>query len=354
VNDRKKRDNATLAVFPHTDFCAAQQFAEISTVFEARYRVRLEVRVRLSGPHVQPDRVRQQMRRSFAVLSMLVAFAAGSGSGRAVASEIVRQDFASASMTRELGYLVYLPDGYRENSRRYPVLYLLHGSGDDENNWLKSVNVKQHVDQLIAQGAIPPAIVVMPGCKGSWWIDAPRAHAETAFWKELVPAIDTQYRTLDDKGRLIAGVSMGGYGAIRFAMKYPNRVTAVAAFSPAIYSVSPPKTSAARLDPAFLDTKGAFDQARWTAENYPNLIGQYFGQPTRVPFYLVSGDGDKLGLAFETALLFKTLFEEQPSYAELRIVDGTHDWGVWNTTMDDALKYLFRFIPRNHAALSTR
>ncbi len=69
----------------------------------------------------------------------------------------------------------------------------------------------------------------------------------------------------------------------------------------------------------------------------------YFAQRYRVPLYLVSGDSDRLGIAYETALLFKRLFERQPEQTELRVVDGEHSWKVWQATISDAMRYVFRY-----------
>jgi enterochelin esterase-like enzyme len=268
------------------------------------------------------------------------------------AGELLHQAMPSGALQRELPYLIYLPDDYTSGNRRYPVLYLLHGAGGDESIWVERGTIKERADRLIASGAIPPAIIVMPGCPGAWWVDGAKDKAETAFWSELVPFIDKTYRTIDSRlARLVAGISAGGYGAVRYGLKYPDRLAAVAALSPAIYAVTPPVRSSARRDPAFLRPDGLFNQTLWTAENYPRLASRYFDQETRVPFYLVSADGDELGIAYETALLFKTISDQQPEQVELRIVDGKHDWSVWSTTLDDAMKYVFRFVPRPHAGL---
>ena len=248
--------------------------------------------------------------------------------------------------------LVYLPDGYQKSQHRYPVLYLLHGAGGDESTWVDRAAIQERTDRLIANGDIPPAIVVMPGCPGCWWVDGAKDKAETAFWSDVVPAIEQRFRTLEAKaGRLIAGVSAGGYGAVRFAMKYPERIGAVAALSPAIYAVTPPARSSARRDPPFLRPDGQFNQALWAAENYPRLASRYFEQPVRVPFYLVSGNRDELGIAYETTQLYTMIAEKQAGLVELRIVDGRHDWTVWNESLDDAMKFVFHVVPRSHASL---
>lgn len=270
------------------------------------------------------------------------------------AGELRREVFASAALNREMGYVVYVPDGYQSDKRSYPVMLLLHGAGDDEATWVERGKIKENVDRLIESGAIPPTLIVMPGCRGCWWIDGAKDKAETAVWTELLPTVAARYRTIESRdGLVVAGLSAGGYGAVRFALKYPGRVAAVAAMSPAIYRGTPPAISAARLQSPFRGADGKFSQVAWTTYNYPSLEKQYFAQDARVPFYLVSGDGDRLGIAFETARLFKMLFERQPEQVELRIVDGGHDWAVWDNSLADAMKYLYRFVARPHVRRET-
>jgi enterochelin esterase-like enzyme len=244
-------------------------------------------------------------------------------------------------------FTIYVPDGYHTSGLHYPVLYLLHGAGGDENAWVEHGGIRERADRLIASGAIPPTLIVMPGCRACWWIDGAKDQAETAFWSDLVPSVASSYRTIETRGgRLVAGLSAGGYGAIRFAMKHPDRIAAIAALSPAIYAATPPANSSARSQPPFLDAAGAFSQASWTALNYPNLTGGYFAQQQRVPFYLVSGDRDGFGIAFETALLFKVMFGQQPDVTKLRIVDGDHNWQVWANALDEAMVYMYGFASR--------
>jgi enterochelin esterase-like enzyme len=271
------------------------------------------------------------------------------------ASELGRQAVASPALARDMPYTVYLPDGYDRSTQSYPVLYLLHGAGGDDRVWSDAGAIKERADRLIAAGTIPPAIIIMPACNACWWIDGAKDQAETAFWADLVPAIDQRFRTISSReGRFVAGISAGGYGAVRYALAYPEKIAAVAALSPAVYAQTPPSKSGARLQGAFLGPDGTFNQKSWTAHNYPALISTYSSQPLRVPFYLVSGDGDPLGIAFETALLFKTLREVQPDAVELRVVDGEHGWGVWGGAMDDALKYLFRQLKSSSASAGLR
>jgi enterochelin esterase-like enzyme len=269
----------------------------------------------------------------------------------ACAGEIRRETIPSRSLGQDLHFLVYVPDGYAESTESYPVLYLLHGFGDNEKTWTERGAIQAKADKLIAAGVMPRALIVMPGCTRCWWTDSARDKPESAFWNDLVPAVTARYRTIDRReGRVVAGLSAGGYGALRFALKYPDRFAAAAAFSPAIYSDAPPAASAARISSPFLGADGQFSLNAWTEQNYPRLITRYFDQGKRVPLYLVSGDNDRLGIAFETALCFKRMFEKQPDLVELRVVDGDHSWAVWSNAVADAMAYLFRFTERPQEA----
>lgn len=276
---------------------------------------------------------------SFAWIAFLLA-----ANTPAYAGDVRQEVIASAALGRDMKALVYVPDTYKANTRRYPVLLLLHGAGDDETAWIERAKISEMADELISSGTIPPTLIVMPGCRACWWIDGKQDKAESALWNDLIPALAKRYRTIESRsGLVIAGLSAGGFGAVRFALKYPDRVAAVAAISPAIYAIAPPTGSAARTQPAFRGSDGRFSQAAWMAANYPSLQARYFARDVRVPFYLVSGDGDRLGIAYEAALLFKTLFEYQPDITELRIVDGGHNWVMWRKALRDSMKYLYRF-----------
>lgn len=273
------------------------------------------------------------------------------GAATAEAGELQRKVVHSQHLGRELPYLVYLPDGYETGTQYYPVLYLLHGAGESETTWADRGLIREKADQLIENGSIPPTLIVMPGCTYCWWIDSAATKSESAFWKDLVPEIETRYRVIRKReGRLLAGLSAGGYGVVRFAMRYPERIAAAAAFSPAIYSETPPPASNARVHPAFKDEKGQFSQKQWTQNNYPSLINGYFTQRHRVPLFLAAGDNDRLGAAFETALLFKRVMERQPIKVELRIVDGGHNWAVWAAVIDEAMRYMYHFSSRPTAS----
>ena len=132
--------------------------------------------------------------------------------------------FSSAVANTDVGYCIYLPPGYEEQSqRRYPVIYNLHGNGGNEFHSFESVKV---LHQGILRGQWPPMIMALPnGGRSTFYKDSHdgRFPIETMFIKELIPHIDATYRTIPDRtGRCIEGFSMGGRGATRLAMKYPE------------------------------------------------------------------------------------------------------------------------------------
>ncbi|MBI5009979.1 MAG: esterase family protein, partial [Bacteroidia bacterium] len=124
-------------------------------------------------------------------------------------------------------YAIYLPPDYETSSRRYPVLYLLHGAGDDQTGWIQFGEVLHIADKAINEGIATPMIIVMPDAntgkrgysnspKGDW-------QYEDFFFQEFIPYIEKTYRIKADKHyRAIAGLSMGGWGSFIYAFHHPE------------------------------------------------------------------------------------------------------------------------------------
>ena len=257
-----------------------------------------------------------------------------------LASEIVTRELKSKALDRDWKYQVYLPSGYETSRLSYPVLYLLHGNNGSGNDWVKYGKVQSVADGLIASGDMPPAVIVMPDAGVTWYVDR-KEKMETAVLRDLFPDVEKNLRVLRTReGRLIGGLSMGGYGSLRFVLKYPEMFAAAALLSPAIYDPLPPTSSSARK----VGTFGApeFDEQVWKSLNYPTLWHSYLAKQTPVPMYINSGDDDDFMIEADATKLYSLLrANKQP--AELRIVDGAHTWAVWGATLGDAMKYVFRF-----------
>ncbi|TDV26699.1 enterochelin esterase-like enzyme [Paraburkholderia caballeronis] len=272
------------------------------------------------------------MRRLLRPLLLLALIAAAMP---AVASTIVVRTFHSAALERDWPYLVYLPAGYRADAARYPVLYLLHGNNGNAMDWVTQGQLQATADALIAQREIPPVVIVMPQGGTDWYVDR-KERMETAFFRDLLPDVETHFAVENERGgRAIGGVSMGGFGALRYAMLHPDEFCGALLLSPAIYSGDPPVSSAARRVGVFGDRQ--YDPHVWRALNYPALWSAYFGQPRRVPFFIASGDDD-LAIQAESSLLY-TRLRDAGNPAALRIVDGGHVWPVWRGLLPAALKY---------------
>lgn len=261
------------------------------------------------------------------------------------ASLIETLKFKSKFLKREYVAKIYLPYGYKSSGLKYPVLYLLHGPVGDENSWLKAGNIRETADALLSKGKIPPPIIVMPSHFNAWWIDGNREPAETVFFKELIPTVEKEYRTIKHRsGRAIGGVSAGGYGAILYMLKHPELFAACAALSPAIYTPLPPENSSAYRSHPFIDANRKFEVETWKRLNYPYFINSYFQKGIKVPLFIVSGDHDKFDTTYHAAVFFKRMRDYQPKLVEFRVVDGDHDWEVWRDNIDEALIYIMQYV----------
>jgi enterochelin esterase-like enzyme len=278
------------------------------------------------------------LRQLFSIV--IPTFVAMTLSAPLIAGEVLTETFRSQAIGRDYKYTVYLPDSYKKDSKKYPVLYLLHGAGGDENEWLFKGGARETLDALIARGLIKPMVVIMPGHTAAWWVDGAKEKGETALVRELMPDAESKYR-IDASGsnRLIAGLSAGGFGSLNLMMKYPKMFAAAAILSPAIYDPVPPSHSSGVRQPPF-QKDGKFDPELWKSLNYVSHIEAYKKSGVIVPLYINSGDHDTFSIAFHAAALFEKLRLHQPGKIELRIVDGDHEWMVWRDTLADALLFM--------------
>ena len=258
----------------------------------------------------------------------------------AFAGEVFLETFRSEALGRDYKYTVYLPDSYKKDDKKYPILYLLHGAGGDENEWLAKGGLRETMDAMIARRLIKPMVVIMPGHTAAWWVDGAKEKGETALVKEVMPHAEAKYRIdAARSNRLIAGLSAGGFGALNLIMKYPQMFAASAILSPAVYDPVPPSHSSGVRQPPF-QKDGKFDADLWKSLNYVSHIEGYKKSGVIVPLYINTGDHDTFSIAFHAATLFERLRLHQPDAIELRIVNGDHEWMVWRDTLADALQFM--------------
>ena len=254
--------------------------------------------------------------------------------------------FASAALGRPLHYSIYLPPRYEEEgARRYPVVYLLHGLGGRDTDWLTMGGLAATADRLIGAGEIPPVIVVMPDGADSWYVDSAAVGGpgdyETAIGHDLIAHVDATWRTVAHRGgRAIAGLSMGGYGALRLAFTEPGAFAAVAGLSAAVF----PDVATADAAPGglgiFRTAFGApFDPARFDRLNVYALVDGLAAVDDPPGVYLTCGDDDGFGLWRTNIELFLDL-RDAGIPVEFRMTDGGHTWSLWGREVADALRFL--------------
>ena len=241
--------------------------------------------------------------------------------------------FQSDSLGQERKFNLLLPTDYDTSSSRYPVLYLLHGLGDDHMAWALMTN-------LSAYAAKHRVIVVMPDVGRSWYVnnssDA-KAKYEDSIVKDLIPYIDSHYRTVPlRRARAVAGLSMGGYGASLIGLKHYQKFTALGSFSGAI--------GFARDRSATPAPPPANAEAARRAEEFDKMFGEQGSEDrhSKDPFALVlkvpaaqlpsiyiscGGQDFLLGMNREFVAL---LAAQKIPYEYREFSPAVHSWDVWD------------------------
>lgn len=243
--------------------------------------------------------------------------------------------YDSPALGLERRMTVYTPAGYETSGKRYPVLYLLHGMGGDEEAWISLGRTAQILDNLIAQGKAKPMIVVMPNGNASQeaapgessrgmvppTIQLPKTMEgsyEQAF-PEIVKFIDKNYRTIKSKsGRAIAGLSMGGFHSLHISKQYPDMFNYIGLFSAAIM---PNKEVSSPI--------------------YENMEGKLKVQFDKNPalYWIAIGKTDFLYKANEE---YRKLLDEKGYKYTYYESDEGHIWKNWRIYLTEFVPMLFR------------
>ncbi len=256
---------------------------------------------------------------------------------------------SSAVLGRDVAYAVYLPPGYESSTQRFPVVYLLHGYTDNESGWIQFGEVQLAADRAIADREIPPMIIVMPDGGVTFYINdaAGRVRYEDMFTQELIPFIDRTYRTRPDRSfRGVAGLSMGGWGTLVYALRHPDLFSAGAAFSAAAWSDEDilgmkQKNWDDLLGPLF-GAEGKAGKDRLTAHFRsvsPLDLARTLPDDSlkKVRYYVDCGDDDFL-IGGNCAL--HLLLTDRKIPHEFRVRDGGHTWTYWRTGIVEGLKFI--------------
>jgi len=231
--------------------------------------------------------------------------------------------FRSASLEREMRYRIYLPPGYASSAKRYPVLYLLHGLYGDYTNWDK-------LTQLSTYMAGRSWIVVMPDAGNSWYVNSvsdPRDRFEDYIAKDIVAEIDQHFRTLATRpGRAVAGLSMGGYAAMKLALKYPDRYVFAGSMSGAFDAAENLANKVPEFHDQLIKVLGESDNPARIPNDVFALLKD--ADPSRLPYlYVTCGTADPF-LAVNRDFV-KDLPARKIVY-EYHETPGAHDWQFWD------------------------
>lgn len=281
-----------------------------------------------------------------ALASALPAAHPDLAAGQAVAEGL---KLKSQVLGRDIAYAVYLPPDYANSTRRYPVVYLLHGYTDDESGWIQFGEVGRAADRAIAAGEIPPMIIVMPDGGVTWYIDdaAGQVRWEDMFVREFIPHIDATYRTRPSREfRGLAGLSMGGWGTLVQSLRHPELFAAGAAFSAAVWPddevVGMKQENWDKLLGPLFGAAGLAGKDRLTPhfrKHNPLDLVRTLPEETlkKTRLYIDCGDDDFL-IKGNCALHIALADRKIPH--EFRVRDGGHTWSYWRTGIVDGLNFI--------------
>ena len=253
------------------------------------------------------------------------------------APRLLEESVASAALGRTMNYRVLLPESYEGSLKRYPVLYLLHGLGGDYKDWTSRSNLAEHSRTL-------PLIIVMPDGENQWYTNAADGSArfEDYILTDLQTDVVKKFRTVNSRyGRSIAGLSMGGFGALKLALKRPAAFAVAGSFSGALNV-----TRAGELEARIGQTEADRMQKIFgPAGSETRKTNDVFAladalKPAGAPYlYLDCGIADGLIIANREAVA--ALHKSGAAY-EYHEVAGAHTWDYWDRRIQEFLPTLMK------------
>lgn len=226
---------------------------------------------------------------------------------------------------------MYLPEEYFSSIQYYPVLYLLHGTGENEESWFKSGNAEQIFDQLIGNGGMRKMIIVMPYSSG-----VTDGSYENSF-KDLMSFIERNFRVYKGKRyHAIAGLSLGGFYAMHISHRFYNKFDYVGIFS-AIYTTD--KMSIFKKDSTALF--GISQTSPMIYKNTERDLERQFRIPPKL-YFIAIGKRDFL---YNQNVLFRNYLSEKEYPFVYHETGGGHEWKNWQAYLMTFLPLLFNDLP---------
>ena len=249
----------------------------------------------------------------------------------------------SSILKMERKFAVYLPPDYETSDRSYPVLYLLHGMGDDQTGWVQFGEVLRITDAAIKDGSATPMIIIMPDAntkkvgyfnsiEGDW-------NYENFFFEELMPTVEKTYRIKSKKRfRAIAGLSMGGGGSFMYALHRPELFSSACPLSAYVgpLSIDNFKMQLERMQIKITDE----GKIQSYFENH-NAVSLIENTPTdklkSVRWFIDCGDDDFL---YEGNSLVHIAMRKKDIPHEYRVRNGAHNWTYWRESLPVVLSFV--------------
>ncbi len=279
------------------------------------------------------------MRVPLLLLFLFVCISAKAQTGRVMDN----LSMPSKILKGERKYAIYLPPDYETSQRSYPVLYLLHGSGDDQTGWIQFGEVLHITDKAIREGRATPMIIVMPdantGQRGYFNDPSGEWRYEDFFFEEFMPYVERTWRIKGEKRyRAVAGLSMGGGGSFVYALRRPDLFSSACPLS-------------ASTGPLTLENAKEFLTRRNVKWRSDREVEEYFrkhsvleliaqlpdDQKKAVRWYIDCGDDDFL---YEGNSLVHIAMRKKEIPHEFRIQDGGHSWSYWRKALPEVLAFV--------------
>lgn len=242
----------------------------------------------------------------------------------------------------ERKFAVYLPPDYETSQRSYPVLYLLHGAGDDQTGWVQFGEVLRIADKAILEGTATPMVIIMPdansGTRGYFNTVNGDWRYEDFFFKELMPHVETKYRIKGEKRyRAVAGLSMGGGGSFMYALHRPELFSSACPLSAYVGPLSLEELEA-RLKRSGEQYDKKDLKAYFEGHNAISLVQNLPVDDIKsVRWYIDCGDDDFL---YEGNSLVHIAMKKKGIPHEYRVRDGGHSWTYWRESLPEVLGFV--------------
>lgn len=273
------------------------------------------------------------------IVALLLIFVLGQFSVVSAQSKVDENcTLQSKILNSERKFSIYLPDGYDQNSRSYPVLYLLHGSGDDHTGWVQFGEVQRIADKAISDGYAAPMIIVMPDAnsvkKGYFNAVDGKFNYEDFFITELIPYIEKTYRCRSEKQfRAVAGLSMGGGGSLIYALHHPEMFSSCSPLSAAVFVNN--KAIKERYAVEKVSEKTMSD---WSDKyDILKIVNEMPDSLKRsVRWFIDIGDDDFL---YEGNSMLHIAMRNKNIPHEFRVRDGGHTWVYWRESLPEVMNF---------------